>query len=150
MQALSRGLNAVPVTCANGALVAACALYLGALSLPAFRLLAVPLGAGLAVQWLLHRRARRFFFRTREGQEALLGNLRHLAEGLKELKLNRPRREAFLRGCLRPLVEHQERQGAASRFYLSLAGAWGRLLFSGLSASCCSAFPPCCPTARRW
>jgi putative ATP-binding cassette transporter len=149
VQALGQGLNAVPVTCANGALVAACVIYLCALSLPAFGLLAVPLGAGLTVQWLLHRRARQYFFRTREGQEALVGNLRHLAEGLKELKLNRPRREAFLRDCLRPGVEHQERQGAASRFYLALAATWGRLLFFAVIGFLLLGLPALLPDGRE-
>jgi putative ATP-binding cassette transporter len=132
VQAIVQGLGALPLCCANLAIVAACLGYLGYLSPAVLLVVGGVLGAGLLLQLGIMRRAQRHFGNTREGQEALAGQLRHLLEGVKELKVHGPRREAFLEGALRGSLDFQERQGAASQSYLALADTVGRMVLFAL------------------
>jgi putative ATP-binding cassette transporter len=144
-----QGLNAVPLFFANLAIVAACFAFLAWLSRPVFILVAVVLGAGLPLQLLLLFRARKHFSHNREGQEGLLSQLRHLLEGVKELKLHRPRREAFLEKSLQATLDAREKQGGLSRFFLALAGTWGRLLLYVLLGAILLGLPVLVPSERR-
>jgi putative ATP-binding cassette transporter len=132
VQAIGQGLGALPLFCANLAIVAACLGYLGYLSATVLLVVGGVLGAGLLFQALIMRQAQRYFGNTREGAETVASQLRHLVEGVKELKAHGPRREAFLEGKLRGSVDFQEKQGAASQTYLALADAAGRLLLFAL------------------
>jgi putative ATP-binding cassette transporter len=144
-----QGLNAVPLFFANLAIVLACLGYLAYLSWHTFLVVVVVLGAGLPLQLLLLFRARRHFSQNREGQEGLLAQLRHLLEGVKELKLHRPRREAFLEKSLRATLDAREKQGGLSRFFLALAGTWGRLLLFILLGVILLGLPAFLPDERR-
>jgi putative ATP-binding cassette transporter len=128
VQVIAQGLNAVPLFCANIAMLVSCLAYLGWLSTSVLLAVLGVLAAGLVVQWALLRRARRHAGYSRDSQEMLVGQLRHLIEGVQELKIHGPRRQAYLND-LQAGVETQERQGATSQFFIALAGAWGRLLF---------------------
>jgi putative ATP-binding cassette transporter len=129
VQLIAGGLNAVPLFCANLAILAACLAYLGFLSLPVLLLVLTVLALGLLVQWLLLGRAQHHHGHTLDGQEALLGQLRHLVEGVQELKVHRQRRQAFLLGPLQASVEFQEKQASAGQFFVILSKGWGRFLF---------------------
>jgi putative ATP-binding cassette transporter len=132
VQLIAGGLNAVPRLCANLAILGGCLGYLGWLSLPVLLAVLAFLAVGLLVQWLLLARARHHQGHTLDGQEVLLGQLRHLVEGVQELKVHRQRRQAFLLGSLQGSVEFQEKQGSANQFFVILSRAWARLLLFGL------------------
>jgi len=122
------GLNAIPVVCADLAIVCACLVYLATISLPAFGVVAGVFAIGLPIQMLISNISRRHQERVREGQEGLLGRLRHLLDGIKELKIHRGRREAFLNQSLQASVQQQERQGYYRQLFRAIASTWGRML----------------------
>lgn len=132
VQAIVQGLGALPLLCANGAIVAACLGFLAYLSLPVFLTVTAALALGMLLQLLLLRRAQGFIGRTRDGQEAVSLQLQHLLDGVKEMKSHRPRREAFLKSVLQGSIDSQEKMGAASQRYLALADAVGRLVVFSL------------------
>jgi putative ATP-binding cassette transporter len=129
---IRKGLDAIPRLYATLVLLGACLAFLSVLSFPFFLAVLAFLAVGLVVQWLLGLWARQQRGPVKEGQEELLGQFRHLVEGVQELKIHRPRRQAFLQYSLKGSVELQEKQGWSGRFSLILSKAWARLLFFGL------------------
>ena len=99
---IAKGLNAVPVLCSNLAMIVACLGFLAWLSIPMSLLVLGLLIVGFCVQALLMKKAHAQMRQTREGQESVIGQVRHLIEGIKELKVHRGRREAFLTQSLQP------------------------------------------------
>jgi putative ATP-binding cassette transporter len=132
VQALVQGLGALPLLCANAAIVAACLGFLAYLSMPVFIAVAIALGVGLLAQAALMRKVQGYFGRTREGQETVATHLQHMLEGIKEMKAHRPRREAFLETVLQESLHEQQKVGGASQLYLALAETVGRVVLFGL------------------
>jgi putative ATP-binding cassette transporter len=65
----------------------------------------------------------------REGWDACFKGFRALTEGIKELKLNRKRREAFLEEELKPAVGQVYHHGVLAGTVASAASNWGQTLF---------------------
>jgi putative ATP-binding cassette transporter len=66
---------------------------------------------------------------ARDEHDALLKHFGGLTQGVKELKVHRPRREAFLTDILLETARSYRRQNTAGMTLYAVAGSWGQLLF---------------------
>jgi len=66
---------------------------------------------------------------AREAEDKLFGNFRALTEGIKELKLHRERRGAFLNGGIQSTTDAFQRHSVAAETRFILAHNWAHLLF---------------------
>jgi putative ATP-binding cassette transporter len=127
--ALGHALLGVPILCVNAAILLCCLVYLGWLS-PL--LLAGVLGflvVGILSYQLLVARALGQLGRARQDQDALMKHFRGLTEGVKELKIHSPRREAFLTQLLEATAASLRDRNTAGMTLYAAAGSWGQLLF---------------------
>ena len=109
----------------NVALLIGCLMYLCWLSLPLFVLLFVCLVFGIATnQWLIYR-GRRFLTLARNEQDRLFQHLRTATEGIKELKLHRDRRNAFLKEDLQSSIKASQRYRTTAYDLFAIGGSWG-------------------------
>ena len=119
----------VPLLCMNLAILLGCLIYLCWLS----PLLLVVALAFMAIGIVSHQlpviKAVGFFTRAREGTDVVFKHLRGLIEGIKELKLNRRRREAFYSDLLEPSTRAMQRDLAIGDTIWAAAGSWGQILF---------------------
>ena len=125
-------IQSLPTLAINLAILGGCTVYLGWLSWSTFLGLAGVVALGTVTFLLLLRLARRHWQRAWQHRERLLGHFRSLIEGVKELKLHAPRREAFLAGPLTDTVEGIRRESLRGASRQALAGAWSQALFLGL------------------
>lgn len=73
-----------------------CLGYLAWLSLPMFLLILVAIGLGTAIQYVARARGIRGFVAAREAEDQLQKHYHAVAEGAKELRMHRPRRQRML------------------------------------------------------
>ncbi|MGC3975794.1 MAG: cyclic peptide export ABC transporter [Nitrospira sp.] len=119
----------LPLIGINLATTAGCLAYLGWLSwLMLLLVLGIMVIGAVTFQWQ-ERKAIAFFTRSRETSDALFRHFRSIMSGIKELKLHRGRRQAFLTTQLRPTVKAYERDFVAGMTVYSLASSWGLFLF---------------------
>lgn len=119
----------LPLLCMNLAILLGCLVYLSWLS--PF-LLIVALGfmvIGIISHQLPVMKAMQYFARAREGVDAMFKHVRGLIEGIKELKLNRLRREAFYSQLLEPSTHAMQQDTATGETIWTAAGSWGQVLF---------------------
>jgi len=93
---ITAALFTVPQVAVHLAVVLGGAIYLCHLSPSTFAAMSVLVTMGVICYRLLVARAFKFVKIAREHQDVLFSHLRALTEGVKELKLHRRRREAFL------------------------------------------------------
>ena len=126
---ITRAFMDVPFFCINLTIVLSCLVYLGWLSPAVFGSLLVFLVLGMAGLMLPKRAADRIWRHARDESDTLFEHFRALTGGLKELRLHRPRREAFLRERLEASAgAYRDHQVAAGRLY-AISGGWGFALY---------------------
>lgn len=119
----------LPLLCMNLAILLGCLIYLCWLS-PL--LLVVALGfmaLGIVSHQLPVTKAIQYFTRSREGTDKVFKDQRDLIEGIKELKLNRRRRDAFYSELLAPRIRAVQKDNAIGQIIWAAAGSWGQILF---------------------
>ena len=119
----------IPLICVNGATVVGCLVYLGWLSWP---MLAIVLGFmifGAVSFQAQEKRALHSFKQARETNDTLFRHFQSILEGIKELKLHRERRQAFLTTALRPTVNAYKRDFVEGMTVYIVATNWGMFLF---------------------
>lgn len=122
---ITRAFMDVPFFCINLTIVLSCLVYLGWLSPTVFGSLLVFLVIGMAGLMLPKRKADRIWREARDEADTLFDHFRALTGGLKELRLHRARREAFLRERLEASAgTYRDHQVAAGRLY-AISGSWG-------------------------
>ena len=114
----------IPVLLRLMAVVAGCLVYLGWLS---WWLLLVVIAA-LAVATFTYQLPSKFgrdrFRKSRELSDVVFQHLRGLTEGVKELKLHRERRLAFLTRHLEPTARERARHRIGAQTVFSIAESW--------------------------
>ena len=139
--ALAWSLQCIPALAINVATLVGCSLYLAWLSWPAFLGVTVLATIGFVGYRELYRRFLLSNQAVRESRAALFGHFRGLTEGIKELMLNRSRREEFLSSELERTAHRlRDHNFAATKQYLS-AEAWTQGLFYGLIGVTLLVFP---------
>ena len=124
-------LVGIPHVCINLPLIAICLAYTGWLS-P--MILAFGFGfAALAILAYLGlvSPAMRQLQAARAGQDVLVGHIRTLIDGFRELKQHRGRGEAFLSRAFVPAAAEVRDRTVAGQALFALAEGWGQLAFFG-------------------
>ncbi|MFA5921361.1 MAG: cyclic peptide export ABC transporter [Methylococcaceae bacterium] len=119
----------LPMLCVDAAIVAGCLLYLGWLSGALLVIVLLAIIVGVSGFRLIENRALHRLRMARESDDILYGHFRSLTQGMKELKLHEPRRDAFLSECLEVAAKgYRQHYLKGTGFYI-LAGNWGNSLF---------------------
>jgi putative ATP-binding cassette transporter len=127
--AITAALLGVPILCVNAAILLCCLGYLGWLSPLLLVGVVIFLILGVLSYQLAVRRALLQLHLARQEHDALMKHFRGLTEGLKELKLHRDRREAFLGQMLEVTAASLRDRNTAGMTLYAAAGTWGQLLF---------------------
>lgn len=131
----------IPSLAMNVAVIVGCAIYLGWLSLSSLIGLASFGVVGSLGYRILVRRAYRYLQHARDTRDLLFQHFRALTEGVKELKLHTPRREAFLAGRIETATNALRRDALAGVRRHIVADTWNQLLFYGLIGAMLFAAP---------
>lgn len=121
-------VNVLPLLCVNAALVIGCLVYMGTLS---WLLFAVVLGfmiVGIASYQLPIIKVQKIFLSARKNADELLGHLRALTHGTKELKIHHARKEAFVKDLLDVTATSMKQNNIAALRMYSGAASWGQTL----------------------
>ncbi|HEX5720778.1 MAG TPA: cyclic peptide export ABC transporter [Thermoanaerobaculia bacterium] len=119
----------LPLLLMHVTVLAGCLAYMGWLS---WKLLLLVLGFlvfGVICYQFPMRRAQHYFRLVREAWDRQFRQFRSLTEGIKELKLHRPRRQAFIEDELVATGRERMRYRIRATVVHSLAGSWGQVLF---------------------
>src|SRR6266404_1488517 len=126
---ISQALLIIPAFAVNLAILLGGAAYLGWLS---WKVLLAMCGfilvGGLGYRLLIASGFSRLSL-AREEEDKLFGHFRALTEGIKELKLHRRRRAAFLTQGVQMTTENFQRHNVAAESRFIIAHSWGHLLF---------------------
>ncbi len=119
----------LPLIGINVATTIGCLAYLGWLSWPMLLLVGGFMAVGALTFQLQERKAIRLFTQSRETSDSLFRHFRSIMAGIKELKLHRERRHAFLTTLLHRTVKAYERDFVGGMTVYSIASSWGLFLF---------------------
>ncbi|WP_394827257.1 cyclic peptide export ABC transporter [Pendulispora albinea] len=119
----------LPHICVCAATILGCLVYLAWIARSAFLVVLCALVLGVALFRLQEAGALRFFERARETSDTLFRHFRALTVGIKELKINRERGEAFLADSLGQSLTTYERDFVGGMTRYSVGMGWGGLLF---------------------
>jgi putative pyoverdin transport system ATP-binding/permease protein len=129
VQSISNAVFAIPFLCIDLTLILGCLVYLGWLSWTVLVVTVIFLGVAIAsIQILLNRSSRMLAF-AREEQDRLFKLFRAITDGIKELKLHRDRRDAFVTGELQVSAQTSRDFRVKSMSILAIASSLGELMF---------------------
>ena len=129
VQTLSNTVYYIPFLCIYLAIIIGCMLYLGWLSIVVFLIVIGFMGVAIATVQLLLHTARKFLSLAREEEDRLYKHFRSITEGIKELKLNRARGDAFFADELQVSAARSRRYTVRALRTFALSSGWGQLLF---------------------
>ena len=127
--AISTAVLIIPLTAINAAVVLGCLIYLGWLSASMFFVVLGFMVVGILGYQLPLAKAVQWMRKARETDDALYKDFRAMTEGAKELKLHRPRREAFISTSLSHNAEQFRRRNVIGQTIYTAAASWGQILF---------------------
>ena len=119
----------VPQVCVSIGVLIGCFIYLGSLSSKMLIVLIVLVAIAVVSTKLLEARARVFMNRAREEWDTLVKNFTALAEGMKELKLHRRRREAFFSSILETNTGRLRQNNTMTGTTYAFVNGWGMVLY---------------------
>lgn len=122
-------IAALPLLVTQVAIIVGCLLYLSWVYWPLLLCLLVSMIIGVLSYRTAAARANHHFRLMREGYDLMFGAIRGLTEGLKELKLNRSRREEFVEKELDPPVKTIRDQAIRGNTIGQAATNGGQTLF---------------------
>ena len=126
--AITNAVASIPVLCINSAIVVGCLVYLGFLSWMALPAMLVFMVLGIVTYQFAVLRGVRYFKAARTDGDNLFHHFQSLTGGIKELKLNRSRREAFTAEVLEPAAASFKRHNLQGQAIYTVAASWGQLL----------------------
>jgi putative pyoverdin transport system ATP-binding/permease protein len=127
--AISTAVLIIPLTAINAAVVLGCLIYLGWLSPSMFLVVLGFMVVGILGYQLPLAKAVQWMRKARETDDALYKDFRAMTEGAKELKLHRPRREAFITTSLSHNAEQFRHRNVIGQTIYTAAASWGQILF---------------------
>ncbi len=119
----------VPQVCVSIGVLIGCFVYLGSLSSTMLAVLIFLVAVAVISTKLLEARAQVFLKRARENLDTLVKNFTSLAEGMKELKLHRRRREAFFSSILATNVGQLRQNNTMTGTTYAFVTGWGLVLY---------------------
>jgi putative ATP-binding cassette transporter len=127
--AITMALRGIPSFVIDIAIVVGCLAYLAWLSWTAFLIMLGVIIPGILCHQGLYAGAYRCLRLAREDQDTLFRHYRALTEGIKELRIHRNRREAFLSQNIQPTAESFQRHSVAVMARFIIGASWTQLLF---------------------
>ena len=127
--ALAEAIRAVPSLVINGTILVGCGVYLAWLSWATFLGIVGLIVVGGLTYRVLMTRAQQSLRRARDGRDELFGHFRVLTEGIKELKLNRRRRDVFFAEDMAPTVAGLRRDNVVATTWYILASSCSNAFF---------------------
>jgi putative pyoverdin transport system ATP-binding/permease protein len=121
---IGQGLTVLPFFVINVAVVAGCLVYLAWLSPHIFLMMLGFLLVGVMSSRLLIKWSMRYFQQARQKQDVLYKHLQALLHGLKELKLHRMRRRAFLEEELTATTQRVRQLNVTSNRIYAINASW--------------------------
>jgi putative ATP-binding cassette transporter len=119
----------VPQVCVSIGVLVGCFVYLGSLSTKMLGVLIVLVAIAVLSTKLLEAKVRVFMNRAREEWDTLVKNFTALADGMKELKLHRRRREAFFSSILETNAGRLRQNNTMTGTTYALVTGWGMVLY---------------------
>jgi putative pyoverdin transport system ATP-binding/permease protein len=119
----------IPFLCIDLAIILGCLAYLCWLSPPIFLFILGFMVVAIATIQLMLGKARHQMELAREEQDKLFQLFRGITDGIKELKLNARRRQAFLSDELEVTADASRRYNVRSLSLFTIALSFGQLLF---------------------
>ena len=126
---ITQATLSIPIFAVNFASLLGGAIYLAWLSLPVLLALFAFAVIGAISYRMMIRSGFGHLTAAREGQDRLFGHFRALTEGIKELKLHRVRRVAFLDEDVAAAAAVCQKHNVAAELRFILAQNWNQLLF---------------------
>jgi putative ATP-binding cassette transporter len=127
--AVANALLGLPILAVNAAILLSCFAYMGWLSPVLLVVVLCFLAVGVLSYQLPVWSALRQLHRARLDHDELMKCFRGLTEGIKELKIHRARREAFLDQHLEATAARLRDRNTAGMTIYAAASTWGQLLF---------------------
>jgi putative ATP-binding cassette transporter len=125
---IADSMSMVPLLIMHLTLVASSLVYMGWLDARLLLEVVLFIVVGVLTYRLAAGKALHFFHRSRRGMDEVIGQIRAMVEGTKELKMHRARRLSFLRNVERSTTLQQKDQ-KAGQIVFSAASSWGQVLF---------------------
>jgi putative pyoverdin transport system ATP-binding/permease protein len=126
---LGTAVQTVPALATNGAIMLGCGAYLAWLYPRGFLMMLLVLLMAILTFVLLNQAAFGAIVKAREKRDLLMRCYRSLTEGVKELKMNRARREEFIEKRVEPTAADVKRLNLfAARRYV-FVDAWNQTVF---------------------
>lgn len=119
----------VPQLCIHIAVLTACLVYLGWLSPLMLLILSLFLGIAVLVVRLLERKGLVYIKEGRDEFDHLTSHLHALNDGAKELKLHRPRREAFYSDVLQRSATKLKNLNILGQTWYSMLNSWVQVVY---------------------
>ncbi|MBI4624604.1 MAG: cyclic peptide export ABC transporter [Verrucomicrobia bacterium] len=129
---IAQALLGIPAFAVNVAILFCGGLYLAWLSLQVLVAMGVFILVGALVYRSLIVSGFRFLMDAREEEDRLFGHFRALTDGVKELKLHRSRRGAFLASHIETATGAYGRHNVAAEVRFAIAHSWNHLLVLGV------------------
>jgi len=129
---ITQATLSIPIFSLNLAYLLGGAVYLALLSFPVFLGMFAFGVAGAVTYRMLIRSGFGHLSAARNGQDRLFQHFRSLTEGIKELKLHRARREAYLKEDVARAADECRKHNVAAEMRFIVAQNWNQLLFLGL------------------
>lgn len=126
---ITQATLSIPIFAVNLAVLVGGALYLGWLSFSVLLGMFAFMVIGAVTYRLLIRSGFGHLSAAREGQDRLFRHFRALTEGIKELKLHRARRAAFVSEDISSATALCQKHNVAAEFRFIIAQNWNQLLF---------------------
>jgi len=126
---LTAALFGFPTLSVNVAILLGGSIYLAWLSWPLLLIMGLFFVVGACCYRLFITSGFRSLLQAREAEDRLFGHFRALTDGIKELKLHRERRGAFLQDGLQSATQAFQRHNVAAETRFIYAHNWAHLLF---------------------
>jgi len=126
--AITNVVTMVPLLCINLAVIISCLVYLGTLSGVVLLGVLACIVIGILSYQLPIAKALVEFKAAREHGDSLMGNFRALTDGVKELKLHRRRRQAFMSAVLEKTAAAVKHFNISGQRIYTAASSWGQTL----------------------
>jgi putative pyoverdin transport system ATP-binding/permease protein len=116
---------AVSQLCVNAALLFVCFMYLGSLSIALFLVFSIFVVIGISVNQFFGYQGRSYLAKARDVQGRLVHYINALIYGIKELKLNRLKRDMFVREDVKRTIDLVKINKIAASKLFAIGGSWG-------------------------
>ena len=125
---IANTVTVIPVLCMQIAILGGCLIYLAWLSWKVLLLVLGFMALGVVSYQIPMMSALRYLGLAREDRDVMFKQFRALTEGVKELKLHRPRRQAFLSENLQTSSASFRRHNVLGNNIFTVVASWGQLL----------------------